>query len=109
MRVPTTTRTLALADAAPLVGALALRRARCGAAPTSTPRSARSRSMSGVASAISGTSTSAERPTASAVRDRAGVDGGLAARGLALEQERQGTACGERVAGRGRPPPPGRR
>ena len=44
--------------------------------------------MSGVARAISGTSTSAPRPAARAARDAIGIDGRLAAGGVAIEQHR---------------------
>ena len=64
-------------------------------------RSARSRSTSGSASAISGTRTSAGRPDFQDGGDRLDVDGGLARAGHPVEQERP------RVAGRDRGADPG--
>ena len=55
---------------------------------TRASRSARSRSTSGRARAISGTRTRAGRPASSEVGDRLHVDRGLAAAGHAVEQER---------------------
>ena len=73
---------------------------------TRAPRSARSRSTSGAASAISGTSTSAGRPRSSDGGDRLDVDRGLAATGDAVEEQRRRVAVGDRPASRSRPRPP---
>ena len=91
MRVPTTTSTSPAPDPAPLVGPLPLTEAAVDDGDADG-RSARSRSMIGVARAISGTSSERRPARARGSGDRLDVDRGLAAAGHAVEQDRRRVA-----------------